>query len=100
MDPQLKSILTSVGMTLSTSVAAWAVTHGIIHAADQAPVADAIVTAVSAGVTALLGWYKTRQHTPTAQIAAVNDDPTNGVKVVAEAVPAPKVTVPLKGPAK
>lgn len=97
MDPQLKSILTSVGMTLSTSIAAWAATHGIIHSADQSAFADIIVSASGAAVTAALGWYKTHQHTPTAQIEAVNDA-DNGVKVVPATAPVVQVNSPLKGP--
>jgi hypothetical protein len=83
-------------MTLATSLATAAAAHGYIHAQDTAPVADAIVTAVMAGITALLGWYKARQVSPTAAIQQVNAQ-DNGVKVVAENNAAVVVNQPLKG---
>lgn len=101
MDPQIKSLLTSFAMTIATGVAGAAAAHGYIHAADQSAVSDAIVTALSAGVTTLLAWYKTRQVTPKAAIQQVNSQ-DNGVKVVsAMAFPnAPPVNEPQKGTVK
>ena len=96
MDPQVISLLTTIGMTLSTSIAAWAASNGWIKAADQVPMADIIVTLVGAVITAGLGWYKTQQHGQKAMIQAINAG-DNGVKVVAESSPAAVVNEPLKG---
>jgi hypothetical protein len=95
MDPQLKSILTSIGMTLATAIAGAAAAHGYITAANQTPVAESIVTVIMTGITALLGWYKAQSNTQTALIKAVNDG-DNGVKVVAASLAVPQVTVPIK----
>lgn len=95
MDPQVKSILTSIAMAASTSVAAWAVGHGIIPGAEATDFSNLLVTVVFGLITAGLAEYKRRQATPTAQIAAVNAA-NNGVKVVSATVPAPTVTEPLK----
>lgn len=96
MDPQLKSILTTFIATAAGSIATYAVSKGIIPGEDQAGVADAIVSGVLYLITAGIVWWKARQHTPTAQIAAVNNA-DNGCKVVAATAPAPAVTAPQKG---
>lgn len=98
MDPQLKSILTSIGMTLSTSIAALAAAHGWINSAEQAPLADIIVSVAMAAITAGIGRYKAQMVSPTAAIVQVNSQ-QNGVKVVPATVPeavAPTVNQPLK----
>jgi len=81
MDPQLKSVLTSLGMTAATAAAAWGVSHGLVPGADQASVANALATLSAVVITALFGWWKTRMVTPKALIQAVNAA-DNGVKVV------------------
>ena len=97
MDPQLKSILTSVLLGISTGVAGWAANRGLIPNGDQSVIANDLVTAVSGGIAAVLAWYKTRQVSQPAMIQAVNAA-DNGVKVVASTSTAPIVTAPLKGP--
>ena len=99
MDPQLKSVLTSIGMTLAGSATTWGVAHGLVPAADQASVANALVTLAFAIATGLLGWWKARQVSQKAMIQAVNAA-DNGVKVVAASTPAITVTEPLKEPTK
>ena len=94
MDPQLKSVFTTLGMTLATSAATAAASHGYIHSADTAPVADAIVTAVGALITAGLGWYKAHQVSPAVLIQTVNQQP-NGVKVVPATAPTEAVNAPV-----
>jgi arginine exporter protein ArgO len=96
MDPQVKSVLTTIGATVATTVAAAAATHGVIHADQQAAFVDIIVTLVGAAITAAIGWYKARQVSPTAAIQQVNAQ-DNGVKVVAENNAAVVVNQPLKG---
>jgi hypothetical protein len=98
MDPQLKSILTTVAGYAATGIAAWAASKGLIPSADQSSFANDIVMLAAGGVAAGVAWYKTRSHTPTAQIAAVNDA-DNGVKVVPATAVVAAVDHPLKGPA-
>lgn len=87
MDPQLKSILTSLGMTIATTIAGVAVTHGYIHAQDQSAVADSIVTAVAAGVTALLTWYKSRQVSPSGLVQSISNTDPKAVATAVDAAP-------------
>ena len=96
MNPAQSSILTSIGMVLSSAIATWAATHGIIHASDQLPITDAIATVLGAAATGALGWYKTRTVTPQAMIDAVNSPYVPGRKVVSEGGVSPKVNTPLK----
>ena len=104
IDPQLKSIMTSIALAASTSVAAWAANKGLIPGGDQSVIANALVTAAFSGLALAIGWYKQRQQspaaliaasTPTALIEAVNAQ-NNGVKVVPSTSPTPCVNVPLK----
>ena len=94
MNAQFKSIITSVLLAAVTAGATWAVNKGFLPAADATTIENDAVGAILAAGAAALAWYKSQQHTPTAQIAAVNDAP-NGVKVVAETAPEPKVTAPI-----
>ena len=97
MDPQLKSILTTIAGYLATGVAAWAASKGLIPSADQSSFANDVVMIGAGAVAAGVAWYKTRAHTPTAQIAAVNTA-DNGVKVVPSTAMVQSVDHPLKGP--
>jgi hypothetical protein len=105
MDPQLKSILTSIALAAATSIAGYAASKGLIPSADQSTVANDLVTAVFGVAAALLAWYKSRQHTPAALVNAVNSDAVPGVKAVAASSPSPAVTISntgavmVKGPA-
>lgn len=91
MDPQTKSILTSVGMSVAMAATGWAVSKGVIPSGDQPVIANALVATAGAILTALMAWYKARIVSPKAMITAINDAP-NGVKVVAESANAPKVS--------
>ena len=99
MNPQLQSFLTSFGIFVATSLASWAVSVGIVPASDQSNFVNELVAGGGYVAAAALTWYKTRSHTPTAQIVAVNAA-NNGVKVVAAAASAPQVDAPLKGVGK
>ena len=94
MDPQTKSILTSIALAGATSIAGYAASKGLIPSGDQSVLANDLVTLVSGLVAAGLAWYKSRQHTQTALIAAVNNA-DNGVKVVSNASPGPAVDAPI-----
>jgi hypothetical protein len=95
MNPQIQSILTSVGMALASSVAAWAVSKGFIPGADQSSFTNDLLTLGSGIVVLVLGWIKAKQVSQPAMIKAVNAA-DNGVKVVASSEPAPTVSAPLK----
>jgi hypothetical protein len=97
MDPKYNSILTSILMIISSSVAAWAAGHGIVGTADEKNVADVFVLIASGAISAGLAWYKTWALSQKAMITAVNTT-DNGVKVVASTSVSPTVTAPLKGP--
>jgi hypothetical protein len=94
MDPQIKSILTSVVMSIAMAATGWAVNQGVIPSADQSVIANDLVVAVGVVVTGLVGWYKARQQSQTALIKAVNTAP-NGVKVVAAVSTSPQVNAPI-----
>lgn len=95
MDPQTKSVLTSVAMTGAAALATWAVGHGFVSAQDQTALVDILVTVAGAVATAGLGWYKARGQSPKALIQAVNAA-DNGVKVVDAKASAPAVNEPKK----
>jgi len=95
MDPQLKSALTTIAMVLSSSIATWAVSQGIISANDQANVANAMTAAAGAIVTIGLAYWKTRDHSQEAIIKQINAA-DNGVKVVAQTAAGAQVEGPLK----
>lgn len=101
MDPVLKSTLTSIGLAGATALSATAASHGVIpnDAGSQASLANALLVVGGAAVAAVLAWYKTRDHTPTAQIEAVKKA-DNGVTPVAtadaKAAGIPAVSAPVK----
>jgi hypothetical protein len=96
MDPQVSSILTSIGLAVASSVAAYAASKGLIPSADQNTIANDLVTLGSGLAAAGLAWYKARQHSQKAMIDEINTA-DNGVKVVSDVVQAPSVDGPLKG---
>jgi len=97
MDPQVKSFLTSIVLAGATALAGQAATAGLIPGADQATFANDLVAIFFGAIAAGAAWYKARQHTPTAQIAAVNNA-DNGVKVVLIAGDNRAVATPVYGP--
>ena len=82
MDPQTKSLLTSIVLSLASAAAMWAANKGLIPSADVPTIANDLMFLAFAGVAVATGWYKRSQHTQTAQIASVNA--IDGVKVVAD----------------
>ena len=95
INPQLKSVLTSLLLAFATAATTWGVAHGLVPAADQNVITNDIVTALFAGAGIVLTAYKTRMVSPAAAITQVNAQ-DNGVKVVAATAQAPIVTVPLR----
>ena len=99
ISPQNNSALTSIALSLSMMAVGWAVTKGVVPAADQPVLANDLVLVVGLGVTAALGWYKRHQVSQASMITAVNADKSNGVKVVAETSPSRQVDAPIIPPA-
>jgi hypothetical protein len=97
MDPITKSVLTSVGMSLSMGAVGWAVTKGVVPAADQSVLANDLVLVAGAGLTVLFGWLKKLAVSQPVMMQAINDAP-NGAKVVDEklAVGIPAINEPVK----
>ena len=94
MDPISKSTITSILMVLAGNLATLGVTNGVIPGADKDSAANVMVDLVLWIITVAIGWYKKQQHTPQAQIDAINL-PNNGLKVVKENEAVPAVTKPL-----
>ena len=83
MDPQVKSALTSILMTLAGSAATWGVSVGLVPAADKSSAANIIATLVLAALTALIGWWKTRAGSPTGIANTIaKSDPATLAKAV------------------
>lgn len=96
MDPQLKSVISSVLGGGAAMITTWAVAHGVLPADQGSTLTTALTTVLGAVVFGLITWWKARQHTQTNLIKEVNQA-DNGVKVVAATTPAPVVDQPLKG---
>lgn len=95
MDPQLKSILTSIALAAATAIAGWAASKGIIPTDDQSVLANQLVAVASGVVATGLAWYKARMVSPAAAIQQVNAQ-ANGVKVVPASSPTPPVNAPVE----
>jgi hypothetical protein len=95
MDPQLKSISTTILGYAGMALATWGVAKGLVPDADKAALANIIATAVPVIIAAAVAEYKRRTASPTALIKQVNAG-DNGVKVVAASTPAPTETAPIK----
>jgi hypothetical protein len=98
MDPQLKSTLTTILAAVLGGAGVWAVKVGVVPVSDQANFVNMLVTVVIGGAGAVLTWYKARQLSAIAVIAAVNNT-DNGLKVVAASAanaPTRVETAPLK----
>jgi hypothetical protein len=100
MDPVLKSTLTSIATFGLGAAGSWAVAQGYITKDQAAELTADIIGGGTVLIGGVLIAYKARQHTQTAQIAAVNDDKSNGVKVVSDKVEAPTATAPIPTPSK
>lgn len=99
MDPQTKSLVTTILAALAAAAGGAAATHGYITADQQSAFRDIVVSIVTAGATGLIAWYKQRTASPKALIEAVNAG-DNGVKVVSATATAQVVNGPLKEASK
>lgn len=94
MDPQLKSILTSVLLSLATAATTWAVAKGIVPSSDQNVIANDLVGAAVALGGLAIGWYKTRQASPAGLVQSMgNSDPKQVAAAIDAAPSATKTTV-------
>lgn len=99
MDPQLKSILGSVGLGAAMALTGWMVKQGYISAADQSADANYLLAAAGVVVAGLIGWYKTHQVSQPVMMKAVNAAPNGATVVSTEAAKAagiPPISEPLK----
>jgi hypothetical protein len=99
MDPQLKSVLTSILTLGAGGVVSWAVTKGLVTSDQSSAVTQDLVGLAGALISGGLVWWKARDQSPRALIDKINK-PKNGLKVVAASIPesvAPTVTAPIKG---
>lgn len=96
MDPQNKSMLTTIIGYAAVALAAWASGHGLIDAGQQTALVNILVTVVGTVGAAGVAWWKQRNQSPKALIQAVNSA-DNGVKVVPVNSPGMVVNEPIKG---
>ena len=95
MDPQIKSLLTTIAGYFATGLATWATGIGIIPAEDKSSLVNILVAIVLWTVAGGIAEYKRRSQSQASLITAVNAA-DNGVKVVAATATAQTVTAPLK----
>jgi len=81
MDPQLKSVLTTLLTLLFGSLATWLITKGFISS-DQGPVLVNSLVGVAFGLgAAVLAWLKSREHSPSARVLSAKEVPGVVVQV-------------------
>lgn len=95
MDPQLKSLLTTIALSAATAIGTWMVKGGILPAVDLDSFSKTLV-AIASGIAVVgIAYWKRRNVSQAALIKTVNADPTNGVKVVAADAIAKQVDAPI-----
>lgn len=88
MNPVLKSTLTTILTVALGSSATWLVNKGIITA-DQTNSVVELGSGIVVGFGAVaVGWWKSRQHTPTAQVAAIENMSTAAANAAVLSLPA------------
>ena len=99
MTGPLGSIIGSVALWVAGALVMWLSQHGVVSpdqaAQDTTVISGLLVSGVTVAASAALVWWKSQQNTQTAVITAVNNDKTNGVKVVPETSPTPAVSAPV-----
>ena len=81
MDPQVKSLLTTIAGYFATGLATWATGVGVIPAEDKTSFANIVVSIALWTVAAGIAEYKRRSQSKDAMIKAVSAA-DNGVNVV------------------
>jgi hypothetical protein len=71
MDPELKSIVTTILGYACASAATWAAGIGIIPSSEQGSFANVLVTVILGAGAVAIGWYKKQQQTKAAMAAAL-----------------------------
>jgi hypothetical protein len=97
MNPEQWSGLIRVVVTAALAPGSYLVVKGILTPDQAAQLAPSIVTIVTVGGGALIGWWSTHAHSQSAVVAAVNSNSVPGVKVVRESSPSPTVIVTSDG---
>lgn len=98
MDPQSKSLLTSLVLGVAGIATGYLASHNIIPAADVTTDTAIVGSFLTLAGGAAIAWYKTHQVSQPAMIQAVNKA-DNGVKVVpddARSAPIAAVNAPVK----
>lgn len=94
MDPQLKSILTTVLAAVLGGAGVWAVKVGVVPVSAQADVVNALVTVVIGVIGAGVTWWKARQASPAGLVQSLgNTDPKKVADAVDAAPPATKAAI-------
>lgn len=104
MDPQIRSFLTTILAVALGSVATWLVKAGIITADQTSGFVEGTIGVILALAAAGVAWWKTRSHTPEAQVRVVaampsvarvevKRDAIDGVATVAADSTQPKVVM-------
>jgi hypothetical protein len=84
MNPEQWSGLVRVFVTAALAPGSYLVVKGILTPDQAAQLAPAIVTMVTVGGGALIGWWSTHAHSASAAAAAVNSNSVPGVMAVRE----------------
>jgi hypothetical protein len=94
VDPQLKSILTSVLLSLATAATTWAVAKGIVPSSDQNVIANDLAGAAVALGGLAVAWWKSSQASPSGLVQSIGStDPNKVAAAIDAAPPATKTTV-------
>lgn len=73
MDPTTKSLLTTLLTAAFTSVATWLVSKGVISSDQSGATVNLLVGAAFAIGAAVMGWIKSREHTPEKIVVAASN---------------------------
>jgi len=99
LDPQLKSVITSVLMLGAGAIATWFAKSGIISANDIPAFTAWLVAAMGTFGAFVILWWKARANSQAAMMKAINAAP-NGASVVPEDAAAKAGIQPINAPVK
>jgi hypothetical protein len=97
MNSEQWSGIIRVILAVALGPSSYLVVKGILTPDQAAQLSPAIVTIVTVGGGALIGWWSTHAHSAAALTAAVNSGSVPGVKAVRESSPSPTVVVTSDG---
>lgn len=97
MNSEQWSAVIRVVVTALLAPSSYLVAKGIVPADQAAALIPAIVTIVTVGGGAIVGYFASRAHSASAVTAAVNSGSAPGVKVVPTSSPTPAVAIAPSG---